>query len=69
ALAPAPDAAVGAVALAAAYEHCRLLTCRIARTFYFGSRFLPLEKRRAAWALYAFCLGDVVGAEAARPFP
>src|SRR5690349_4469916 len=68
-LAPAPDAAIGAVAPAVAYEHCRLLTCRIARTFYYGARFLPLEKRRAAWALYAFCRGADDIADGARPFP
>jgi hypothetical protein len=58
--APAPDATVRAVEPAAAYEHCRLLTRRIACTFNYGSRFLPLEKRRAAWALYAFCRGAIV---------
>ncbi|MGZ6390269.1 MAG: phytoene/squalene synthase family protein [Ktedonobacterales bacterium] len=39
----------------AAYEHCRQVARTVARTFYYGSLFLPMEKRRASWALYAFC--------------
>jgi 15-cis-phytoene synthase len=38
-----------------AYEHCRQIACSVAQTFYCGSRFLPVEKRRASWALYGFC--------------
>ncbi len=41
--------------LNAVYDYCRGITREIARTFYYGSLFLPAEKRRAAWALYAFC--------------
>lgn len=41
--------------LDAVYGYCRGITREIARTFYYGSLFLPREKRRAAWALYAFC--------------
>jgi len=41
--------------LSAAYAYCQRITREIARTFYYGSLFLPAEKRRAAWALYAFC--------------
>lgn len=41
--------------LIAAYEHCRQITRRSARTFYWGSLFLPRRKRLATWALYAFC--------------
>lgn len=41
--------------LDAVYDYCRGITREIARTFYYGSLFLPREKRRAAWALYAFC--------------
>ena len=36
-------------------EFCRHIVRRHARTFYVASRFLPPEKRRAAFALYAFC--------------
>jgi phytoene synthase len=41
--------------IAQAYEHCRLATHQGSRTFYFGARFLPPEKRRAMWAVYNFC--------------
>ncbi|HET9111957.1 MAG TPA: squalene/phytoene synthase family protein [Ktedonobacterales bacterium] len=41
--------------LDAVYDYCREITREIARTFYYGSLFLPEAKRRAAWALYAFC--------------
>lgn len=51
----APTADAGATDLATAYAYCKYITRAIARTFYYGSRFLPLEKRRATWALYAFC--------------
>jgi len=37
------------------YEACRLYTRHYARTFYFASHVLPEEKRRAAYAIYAFC--------------
>ncbi|HEU5440310.1 MAG TPA: phytoene/squalene synthase family protein [Ktedonobacterales bacterium] len=45
----------GLITVEQAYEHCRCVAREIARTFYYGSRFLPPLKRRAAWALYAFC--------------
>ena len=38
-----------------AYEHCRSVTARSARTFYFASRFLAAEKRPPCYAVYAFC--------------
>ena len=34
---------------------CRRIVRTHARTFWLASRFLPVEKRRAAYALYAFC--------------
>src|SRR5947209_13403010 len=53
----APDARgrVAGVALADAYEACRLMTRHHAHAFYFSIRFLPWEKRRAIWAIYAVC--------------
>jgi 15-cis-phytoene synthase len=36
-------------------EECRLYTRSHAKTFYFASHVLPLEKRNAAYAVYAFC--------------
>lgn len=44
-----------AAAIEQAYDHCRLVTRQGSKTFYFGARFLPLEKRRAMWAVYNFC--------------
>lgn len=38
-----------------AYEACRLITRYHAHAFYFSIRFLPPEKRRAIWAIYAVC--------------
>lgn len=38
-----------------AYRHCRSITLRYARTFYFASVFLPKPKRNACYAVYAFC--------------
>lgn len=38
-----------------AYDVCRRITSRAAKTFYWGSLLLPRRKRLAAWALYAFC--------------
>jgi phytoene synthase len=35
--------------------HCRDIVRSHARTFWLASRFLPADKRRAAFALYAFC--------------
>jgi phytoene synthase len=36
-------------------RYCELVTQQHARTFSYASRFLPAEKRRAAFAVYAFC--------------
>ncbi len=35
--------------------HCQQIVRTHARTFWLASRFLPAPKRRAAFALYAFC--------------
>jgi 15-cis-phytoene synthase len=37
------------------FEHARQTTRRYAKTFYFASHALPPDKRRASYALYAFC--------------
>ncbi|MEP6733008.1 MAG: phytoene/squalene synthase family protein [bacterium] len=49
--------------------HCRRIVRSYARTFWLASRFLPAGKRRAAFALYAFCrvADDIVDLGAARP--
>lgn len=38
-----------------AYKHCRNITKSFAKTFYFTSFFLPVEKRTSSYAIYAFC--------------
>lgn len=38
-----------------AYEYCESVTRNHARSFYFAARFLPAEKRRAVYPIYAFC--------------
>lgn len=51
----APTAPTAPLSVDAAYAYCRGVAKAVARTFYYGSLFLPQHKRRAAWALYAFC--------------
>ncbi|MBO0350447.1 phytoene synthase [Phormidium pseudopriestleyi FRX01] len=38
-----------------AYEFCRQITAKYARTFYLGTLLMPEAKRRAIWAIYAWC--------------
>ncbi len=38
-----------------AYAHCQRITKRHARNFYYAFRTLPPAKRRAIYAVYAFC--------------
>jgi phytoene synthase len=38
-----------------AFEACRRETAEWAKTFYLGTLLLPLEKRRAIWAIYVWC--------------
>ncbi|MBC8044544.1 MAG: phytoene/squalene synthase family protein [Rhizobacter sp.] len=44
-----------AVATDAAYQYCRDVSRRHAKTFYFATSFLPAEKRKAVHAVYALC--------------
>jgi len=37
------------------YEACRVITKQYAKTFYFGTKFFSEEKRRAVFAIYAWC--------------
>jgi phytoene synthase len=39
----------------ASYRLCREIAKEHSKTFYFASLFLAPEKRRAIWAVYAFC--------------
>ena len=38
-----------------AYELCRKETQKSAKTFYLGTLLLPVEKRKAIWAIYVWC--------------
>ena len=38
-----------------AYEICRKETQEWAKTFYLGTLLLPMEKRKAIWAIYVWC--------------
>jgi phytoene synthase len=42
-------------ALSSAYQYCQEITRSNSRTFYLASSLLPVDKRRAVHALYAFC--------------
>jgi 15-cis-phytoene synthase len=37
------------------FAECKVYTRHYAKTFYFASHVLPREKRKAAYAVYAFC--------------
>jgi 15-cis-phytoene synthase len=37
------------------YEFCRQITAEYAKTFYLGTLLMPEAKRRAIWAIYAWC--------------
>lgn len=56
-------------ALESAYRSAERVTAAWAKSFYFASRFLPLEKRRAVFALYDFCrhADNLVDRRGARP--
>jgi 15-cis-phytoene synthase len=43
------------VALERSYHRAEMVTASWARSFYFASRFLPAEKKRAIFALYDYC--------------
>jgi phytoene synthase len=51
-----------------AYRYCKLTTRTHAKSFYFCTHFLPREKRRAIYAVYALCrhVDDAVDAAGIR---
>ncbi|MEV1007430.1 presqualene diphosphate synthase HpnD [Streptomyces sp. NPDC049881] len=53
-MSPAPRRAPLPPAVFAAYEYCAAVSTRHARNFSYGARLMPLAKRRALYALYAF---------------
>jgi phytoene synthase len=56
-------------ALEQAYASAEQVTSEWARSFYFASRFLPPDKRRATFALYDYCrfADNLVDARGSRP--
>jgi phytoene synthase len=52
---PKPKTKKNLVSVDEAYEYCRRMTADYAKTFYLGSLLLPKEKRKAIWAIYAWC--------------
>ncbi|MBA3715094.1 MAG: phytoene/squalene synthase family protein [Pyrinomonadaceae bacterium] len=50
-----PESARHASEVERAYEYCRRTTRTHAKSFYFCAQFLPREKRRAIYAVYALC--------------
>ena len=58
--------------LAQSIELCRTITAKHAKTFYLGSQLMPLQKRHAIWAIYAWLRNTdelVDGAEAGTTTP
>ncbi|MCC5614262.1 phytoene synthase [Nostoc sp. CHAB 5836] len=43
------------VSVEESYNLCRQLTAKFAKTFYLGTMLMPPDKRRAIWAIYAWC--------------
>ncbi len=43
------------VPLDAAYERCRQITEKYAKTFYLATLLMPQAKRRGIWAIYVWC--------------
>ncbi len=43
------------VSASESYNRCRHLTAKYAKTFYLGTLLMSPEKRRAIWAIYAWC--------------
>ncbi len=41
--------------LEAGFQQAKAITCQYAKTFYFASKFLPPQKRLAAYSIYAIC--------------
>ena len=52
---PGADGLVDVGALDAAFARCAAVTKEHSHTFYTATRLLPVEKRRAVRALYAYC--------------
>ncbi len=68
-LAPVTVPAAPALTLEACYRRCGEITRRHSKSFALCTRFLPPAKRRAVWAVYAFCrtADDIVDRNTAAP--
>lgn len=66
-----PAVSENSAELAEAYEFCREITKKYAKSFYFSARFLKKEKRQPIYALYALCrlVDDEVDAAEVRREP
>ncbi len=38
-----------------AYQYCESVTKKHAKSFYFAAKFLPANKQKAVYPIYAFC--------------
>ncbi|MDJ0737261.1 MAG: phytoene synthase [Nostocaceae cyanobacterium] len=54
-LSDSPPRMKPSVSVDEAYELCRQLTAKYATTFYLGTLLMNQTKRRAIWAIYAWC--------------
>jgi phytoene synthase len=63
-----PQSESSASALERAYRYCKQTTRTHSKSFYFCAHFLPREKRRAIYAVYALCrhIDDAVDAAGIR---
>ena len=52
---PKPKPTYKLATLSEAYQYCRQITAEYAKTFYLGTLLMPPEKRKAIWAIYAWC--------------
>lgn len=52
---PEQKSQLSLASLAEAYEYCRQVTATYSKTFYLGTLLMPMEKRRAIWAIYEWC--------------
>ena len=68
-LAAAPLAVDTLPDIDASYLLCRDIAKEHSKTFYFASLFLTAEKRRAVWAVYAFCRSADDVADSSEPAP
>lgn len=50
-----PTTRVTVTSTAEAYEQCRQITAKYAKTFYLGTLLMSKPKRKAIWAIYAWC--------------